>query len=170
MAVIPIMLAALYFAWLIVLFGAHVAFAVQNIELFRSRRLASDMTPSYRQKIALACVLMINDCFEKGEKPPDREDLSTQIGIPETFTEEVIPLLIQSKLIRENNENDITYLPARPPEKVHIREVLESITGPTHQDIFIKPDSNYWRKAEKTCESFHNSHSQESNPALISLL
>ena len=170
MAVIPIMLAALYLAWLIVLFGAHVAFAVQNIDLFRSRRLASDITPSYRQKIALACVLMINDCFEKGETPPDREGLSAKIGVPDTFVEEVIPFLLQSKLIRASNENDTAYLPALPPEKVHIREVLESITGPAHQDIFIKPDSGYWRKAEATCESFHNSHSAESNPLLISLL
>ena len=46
MAVIPIMLAALYLAWLIVLFGAHVAFAVQNIDLFRSMRRAADITPS----------------------------------------------------------------------------------------------------------------------------
>ncbi len=170
MAVIPIMLAALYFAWLIVLFGAHVAFAVQNIDLFRRRLLASDITPSYKQKIALACLLMINDCFEKGKPPPDREDLSTQTGVPETFIEDVLPFLLQAKLIRENNEKDITYLPALPPEKVHVREVLESITGPLHQDIFFKPDSVYWKKAEKTCESFHASHSPESNPALIGLL
>ncbi|MFA6567950.1 MAG: YihY/virulence factor BrkB family protein [Victivallales bacterium] len=170
LAVIPIMLAALYFAWLIVLFGAHVAFAVQNIDLFRSRHLASDITPSYRQKIALACILMINDCFEKGKTPPDREDLSAKTGVPETFIEDVVPFLLQSKLIRENNEKDASYLPALPPEKVHIREVLESITGPVHQDIFLKPDSDYWRKAEKTCESFHNSCSRESNPPLISLL
>lgn len=170
MAVIPIMLAALYFAWLIVLFGAHVAFAVQNIDLFRSRLLASDITSSYRQKIALACVLMINDCFEKGKTPPVRMELSAQTGVPETFVEEVIPFLLHSKLIRENNEKVASYLPALPPEKVHIREVLESITGPVHQDIFIKPDSDYWRKAEKTCEDFHNSHSAESNPTLVSLI
>lgn len=170
MAVIPIMLAALYFAWLIVLFGAHVAFAVQNIDLFRSRLLASDITSSYRQKIALACVLMINDCFEKGETPPAREELSARTGVPETFVEEVIPFLLHSKLIRENNEKLTSYLPALPPEKVHIREVLESITGPVHQDIFIKPDSDYWRKAEKTCEDFHNSYSREANPTLVSLI
>ena len=170
MAVIPIMLAALYFAWLIVLFGAHVAFAVQNIDLFRSRRLASDITPSYRQKIALASILMINDYFEKGKTPPDREHLSAQIGVPDTFVEEVIPLLLQSKMIRESNENGTAYLPALPPEKVHIREVLESITGQAHQDIFIKPNSVYWKKAEETCETFHNSHSRESNPSLIKLL
>jgi membrane protein len=170
MAVIPIMLAALYFAWLIVLFGAHVAFAVQNIDLFRSRLLASDITPSYKQKIALACLLMINDCFEKGTTPPDREELSAKTGVPETFIEDVLPFLLQGKLIRENNEKDITYLPARPPEKVHIREVLESITGPLHQDIFLKPESEYWKKAEKTCVAFHTGHSPESNPALIGLL
>jgi membrane protein len=170
MAVIPIMLAALYFAWLIVLFGAHVAFAVQNIDLFRSRHLASDMTPSYKQKIALACLLMINDHFEKGKIPPDKNELSAQTGVPETFIEEIIPSLIKSKLIRENNEKVISYLPALPPEKVHIREVLESITGSVRQDIFIKPESDYWKKAEKTCESFLTSYSPESNPALIKLL
>ena len=170
MAVIPIMIAALYFAWLIVLFGAHVAFAVQNIDLFRSRRLAPDITPSYKQKISLACILMINDYFEKGKTPPDIEDLSAQTGVPGIFIEEVIPLLLQSRLIRESNEKVTAYLPALPPEKVHIREVLESITGYAHQDIFIKPNSGYWKKAEETCESFHNSHSRESNPPLIKLL
>jgi membrane protein len=170
MAVIPIMLAALYFGWLIVLFGAHVAFAVQNIELFRSRHLASDITPSYKQKIALACFLMINDYFEKGKTPPGRDELSDQTGVPETFIEEVLPFLIQSKLVRENNEKETSYLPALPPEKIHVREVLESITGLANQDTFLKPDSDYWRKAEKTCESFHNSYSQESNPSLIKLL
>ena len=170
MAVIPIMLAALYLAWLIVLFGAHVAFAVQNIDLFRSMRLAADITPSYKQKIALACILMINDYFEKGKTPPDVEALSAQIGVPDAFVEEVIPFLIRSGLIRAGNENDTAYLPAMPPEKVHIREVLESITGSAHQDIFIKPDCPYWKKAEATCESFHNSHSADSNPPLIKLL
>jgi membrane protein len=170
MAVIPIVLIALYSAWLIVLFGAHVAFAVQNIDLFRSRRLASDITPSYRQKIALACILMINDYFEKGKTPPDSEDLSAQIGVPDTFVEEVIPFLIQTRLIRESNENSTAYLPALPPEKVNVREVLESITGLANQDISLKPDSDYWRKAEKTCEAFHNSYSRESNPPIIGLL
>jgi membrane protein len=170
MAVIPIMLAALYLAWLIVLFGAHVAFAVQNIDLFRSRRLAADITPSYKQKIALACILMINDYFEKGKNPPSREVLSAQIGVPDTFVEEVIPFLLRAGLIRGGNENDTTYLPAMPPEKIHISEILESITGSTHQDIFIKPDCAYWKKAEATCASYHNSHSQDSNPPLIKLL
>lgn len=36
-AVVPIFLLALYFAWLIILFGAHVAFAAQNLEFFHSK-------------------------------------------------------------------------------------------------------------------------------------
>ncbi|HBC88647.1 MAG TPA: hypothetical protein DCZ94_17005 [Lentisphaeria bacterium] len=170
MAVIPIMLIALYFGWLIVLFGAHVAFAIQNIELFRSRRLALDMTPSYKQKIALSCLLVINEHFEHGRLPPDREDLSEHIGIPETFLEDVIPLLVQNRLIRENSEGNVTYLPALPPEKLHVREILDSITGPVSQDIFLKPKSEYWKKSEKICETFHTSYSNEANPPLIKLL
>ncbi|HCE43792.1 MAG TPA: hypothetical protein DET40_09610 [Lentisphaeria bacterium] len=170
LAVIPIMLAALYFGWLIVLFGTHVAFAVQNMELFRCRHLASNMTPSYKQKIALACVLVINERFEKAEIPPDREDLSVHIGIPETFLEDVIPLLISSKLIRENNESTVTYLPALPPEKVHVRDVLDAITGSLDQDMILKPGSEYWKKSERLCETFHKSHSSDSNPPLIKLV
>jgi len=170
MAVIPIMLIALYFGWLIVLFGTHVAFAVQNIELFRCRHLASEMTPSYKQKIALACMLVINERFERADLPPDREDLSVQIGIPETFLEDVIPFLIHSKLIRENNEGTVTYLPALPPEKVHVRDVLDAITGSVDQDLLLKPGSEYWKKSERICEAFHKSHASESNPPLIKLV
>ncbi len=169
-AVIPILLLALYFGWLIVLFGAHMAFAVQNIELFRFRHLSSDMTASYKQKIALACVLVINHRFENADLPPDREGLAEQIGIPETFLEDVIPMLIQAKLIRENHERMSTYLPALPPEKVHVRDVLDAITGSVNQDLFFKPGSDIWKKSEKTCENFHKSFSSEANPPLIKIL
>ncbi len=169
-AVFPILLIALYFGWLIILFGAHVAFAVQNIELFRCRRLASDMSPSYKQKIALSCLLVINEHFEHGKPPPDREDLSEHIGIPETFLEDVIPLLISNKLIREGGNGTVTYLPALPPEKLHVKDVLDAITGPVDQDTPFKPQSEHWKKTERICETFRNSFSNDANPPLIKLL
>ena len=165
LGIIPIFLIALYFAWLIILFGAHTAFAVQNIDIFRRENLIEEITPATQQVIATACLLMINDSFQKGKSSPSKLELAERLILPEAYLENALLSLQNSQIIQENNLDPPGYTLLKPPEKLFLYDIMTLIIDDKNNQQSVQ-DNPVMSKITKICDDFRKAGKKTMNPSV----
>lgn len=127
---LPLFLVGLYVTWVVVLFGAQVACALQH------RRSASfthsDEPPSVvaREISAVRIMGRIAAGFEAGDSPLHADELSSQLGIPSILAVELLKGLVQARLLSETLDSPPGFTPSRPLDQTSIRDVLQAIRSP----------------------------------------
>jgi membrane protein len=124
LGLVPIFLLGLYFSWLIVLFGAQVAYAYQNREVYVQERKAEGVNERGREFVALRLMLSIAQHFVRNEKPPTLLQLAKNLGVPSRLVGRVLQPLVQARLVLEVAGNETAYAPARPVETITCHEIL----------------------------------------------
>ncbi len=128
LATIPIMMFWLYISWLIVIIGAELTFAIQNIGSQGKEELAQDASPKCRETIALRVMAAIADAFDQGKEPPTLSVLSKRLGAPVGLTSEIVFHLCEDGLLREIElKDDPGYVPAKPLERINLQDVVSSL-------------------------------------------
>lgn len=123
---VPVFLLWLYLTWLIVLFGAEVAYAVQY------PRVKSDLTrdelASYLDFYAVRAMAEIARRFNAPEDNKQSTiDALRGIGIPPEILGDILNRLSERQLIVYTEDKD--YVLARQPSSIMVREVVEAVTG-----------------------------------------
>ncbi|MEN9677164.1 MAG: hypothetical protein RIS76_3060 [Verrucomicrobiota bacterium] len=130
LGVLPLFLVGLYVTWVVVLFGAQVACALQN----RRSAFPSDSgePPSVvaREISAVRIMGRIAAGFEAGQSPLQADALSSQLGIPSNLAGELLRCLVQSRLLNETLHSPPGFTPSRPLQQTSVRDVLQAIRSP----------------------------------------
>lgn len=129
LATIPITMVWLYLTWLIVILGAELGFAIQNLKTQRKEELAGATTELFQETVALRIVANIAKAFEKGQRPPDLEELHELTGAPVNLCADLLYHLSQDGLLREIELEDGVrgYVAGRPLDKISISDVVDSL-------------------------------------------
>ena len=170
LGIIPIFLISLFIGWLIVLFGAHISYAIQNLEFFRIKLLSRDIQPSDRQEIAVICITIIALHFIKGKTPPTREDLSSISGLPSAFFLGTLNLLKNANYIFRTSDNPAMYVLSCAPEKIHLKDIMDHAIG--HQNdkkLPLVSDKTLWHESITICTHYRNSFTETANPTLLEI-
>src|SRR5207244_10332494 len=67
LGLVPVFMAGLYFSWLILLFGAQVAYAFQNRALYLQEKQIENINQRGREFVALRLMTSVGLRFERGE-------------------------------------------------------------------------------------------------------
>ncbi len=130
-AALPLFFIWLQISWTIILFGAEVAHAIQNIELHEQQKTVDRLSPRYKRLLTLYTLHLIIKQMTNDLKPLNIKELSLKLDIPVTMVLEIIEDLENAKIIAPTSfERDEApcYLPARDTEKmtaVYVLELLE---------------------------------------------
>lgn len=124
LGMIPVLLAGLYFSWLIVLLGAQVSYAVQNLRGFLQQRASERVDQEGRELLACRLVLAASKCFMRGEPPPATERLSEELGAPPQLLNRISHRLIEGGVLASVTTDTGGLKPARPPELIRVADVL----------------------------------------------
>lgn len=130
LAVLPLFLIWLQLSWLIVLFGAEISFAHQNLESYEYEPHALDISYNLKKQLTVQVTMMIVKAYQQELKPPTDIELAHQSGIPVRQVRDILFRLIESGVVAKNSDNisgEAGYLPAIPAEKLTIQYVLEKI-------------------------------------------
>ncbi|MBU6399467.1 MAG: YihY/virulence factor BrkB family protein, partial [Verrucomicrobia bacterium] len=131
LGMVPVFLVGLYFSWLIVLFGAQVAYALQNWRAYAQEKQAELVTQRGRELIALRVMTEVAQRFQQGSKPPTGSEIAGALGLPSRLIGQVLQLLLSNRLLVEVAGLEVAYAPGRPLEQVTSRDVLEALrSGP----------------------------------------
>ncbi len=129
-AALPLFLTWLQLSWLIVLFGAEISFAYQNVDTYE---FASDVRrASHRLRNLFA--LLITNCliknFVRGEKPMTAGEISNRLEIPIRFIDDILCELKKSNIIsivEGKSANEQGYQPAVDADVITIQYIINAM-------------------------------------------
>ncbi|MDF1574237.1 MAG: YihY/virulence factor BrkB family protein [Bacteroidales bacterium] len=168
-AFIPLFLMWLQITWLIVLMGAELSFAYQNIENYEFEENALNLSHNNKRILTLLISYQIIRNFEEGNEPWNSETLSHELGIPIRLVNELVYELVEAGILAElaaDNPKERSYQPAVDINKItveYIYKQMELVGG----DHMIVTESDELRKITRIHE--HILHSIKESPSNILL-
>ena len=114
MGIVPVFLLGLYFSWLIVLLGAQVSFAAQNVHLYMQQRVSERMDQARRELLACRVVLQVCDGFLRGARPPNTEALASRLRAPLQTLNQLAHRLVEGGVLVEVADGEGGLQPAHP--------------------------------------------------------
>ncbi|MFN3230877.1 MAG: YhjD/YihY/BrkB family envelope integrity protein [Alphaproteobacteria bacterium] len=117
----------LYISWLILLFGASVAFYVQKPQYASIAPGNLKLSGRARETIAIAVMREIASRFNNGGKGWTVSALADRLDVPDAAVDWTVTALIEGGLLVESDQGKAVLMPARAPDKVPIYDVIELI-------------------------------------------
>ncbi|MDR2652285.1 MAG: YihY/virulence factor BrkB family protein [Prevotellaceae bacterium] len=164
-AAIPLFLMWTQLSWLIVLLGAELAFAYQNINNYESEK-ESEHTSFYQRKIfALLIARMIAVNFKNENAPLEISDISEKLSLPTRIIRTVVNSLVESGILSEvisKTDKEYAYQPAFDINKMTIATVFSHLEKLNNSDLasdnesyndISKLISTMWRDFENSPEN-----------------
>jgi membrane protein len=129
-AALPLFLAWLQLSWLIVLYGAEVSFAYQNVDTYEFEAEALQASHRLRMLLSLQITLHLIKNFIRGEKPMTQMKISNYLGIPIRFVKEILLELVKSNIAsvaKIEGSGERGYQPAIDINMLTIQYVIDAL-------------------------------------------
>lgn len=129
-AALPLFLVWLNLSWIVVLFGAEVAFAVDNQETYEFEKDARRASLRFRRLLALRIVQESVQRFCAQERLPTAASLAHILEAPIRLVREILHELVEARVLSEvadGEDPSETYQPARPVESLTIQTVVDAL-------------------------------------------
>jgi membrane protein len=130
-AQVPLLFIWIYFFWAIVLFGAEVAFAYQNLDLYRREVRGRKAGPAEREAIGLCIALEVACAFRDARKPWDADALADALKVPVRTVRDVLRHLEAAGIVAERGgpDREDDFQLGRPAETILVTDVIACLRG-----------------------------------------
>jgi membrane protein len=156
-AALPLFLMWLELSWMIVLFGAELAYANQNVSTYDYEPEAKNASIYMKRLVSLYIVTMVCKNFDKCLAPLSEENLSNDLDIPPSLVRTVLYDLIKCniliKVLKNDNDDLIVYMPAINTDKLSVKYVCDKLDKFGSNSIPMK-DSPELSKVKKYLKDF----------------
>ena len=140
LGLVPVFMIGLYFSWLILLFGAQVAYAFQNRSVYLQDKLAENVNQRGREFVALRLMTGIAHRFQHGLPPATTQEISTELGIPSRLAQQILQTLLAARLVTEVGGSEAAYAPARPLESINAYQILHAMRTGAGQELPMRDE------------------------------
>jgi membrane protein len=137
-AALPLLLFWLRASWVIVLLGAEVSFANQNIEQYELENESVQISAYAHRAFNILLLENIVCRFVEGKLPLTAQELSKQMKLPIRLVSQVIADLLASDLILEvcmADDKKRAYSPAKDVSMYSIKYIVETLDRDGNNDI-----------------------------------
>lgn len=137
-AALPLFLVWLQISWLIVLFGAEISFAYQNVDTYEFEPDCLLTSYSFKKLLALRTANLIIKNFAEGEKPFTASQVSHALEVPIRLVRQILFELVESGIIsevRKEEDSEAAYQPALAIDKLTVSYVIDSLEKTGSEDI-----------------------------------
>ncbi len=132
-AFLPLLIVFVYFSWAIILLGAEVSFAYQNLARYRREVKGEIPGPANRDAIGLGIALEVARRFRDGAEGWTADALADELDVRVRTIREILQQLDDAGIISEVADDDTTppgtYQLGRPAEEIRVGDVLEALRG-----------------------------------------
>lgn len=124
LGLVPVFMMGLYFSWVILLFGAQVAYAFQNRTTYLEEKQVENINQRGREFVALRLITAVGLRFGRGEAPPTVSEMAEDLAVPSRLIRQIMQTLGAARLVVETSGAETAYLPARPLEQITCHDLL----------------------------------------------
>lgn len=138
-AILVLFMIWLYVSWLVLLFGASVAFYTQHPEYLYQGNGEPSLSIRVRERLALSVMSRVAARFVAGQPALSQTEFTQQLGVPMHALSAVVTALQDSGLMLQTAEDPPLLLPARDPALISVTQVLDAIRC-VGEARFFSPD------------------------------
>ncbi len=127
-AALPLFLAMLQMSWMIVLFGAEIAYANEHYETFGFHPDYSRMSVSSKKLLMLRVFHLLTKKFSLGEKPLSVSQIAHTLEIPVRLVRQLLHELSEVGLVVETSKgikSEVAFQPGRSIENITVKLALD---------------------------------------------
>jgi membrane protein len=126
-AALPLFLIWLQLSWIIVLVGAELTFAIQNVDDYEQKEEVKKVSAQYRKILILNITHVIIKRFDNEKKPYTLKEIGKETDIPQRLLRQLLEELVKSRIVSAIRLDDkITgYQPARDINKLTVHRIIE---------------------------------------------
>jgi len=127
LGMVPVFMIGLYFSWIILLFGAQVAYTYQNRHVFMQEQQIESVNQRGREFIGLRIMTLIGERFDRGDKSATGMEIAQSLEVPSRLTAHILGILVNAGLLVEVVGQETAYAPARPMDQITCYDILEAV-------------------------------------------
>ncbi|MBU2546922.1 MAG: YihY/virulence factor BrkB family protein [Proteobacteria bacterium] len=137
-AALPLFFIWLQLSWLIVLFGAEISFAHQNVNTFEYEPDCLTVSSAFKRLLSVRIVHLLIRRFMDGRLDLTEDRISQELEIPITLVRQLVFELVSAGLVSEvtlRNSPEAVYQPARDTDRLTIKSVIEALEQNGTSDV-----------------------------------
>ncbi len=137
-AALPLFLMWVQVSWWVVLFGAELSFANQNVGTYEYEPDSRKVSPAFKKILTLHIAHLLVKNFAGGNRPLTDIEIGAQLKIPIRLVHNILYDLVQSQVITETTtraEQEYGYQPARDINTLTIKYVVDAVEHNGTNDI-----------------------------------
>ncbi|MFN8257811.1 MAG: YihY/virulence factor BrkB family protein [Bacteroidales bacterium] len=142
-AALPLFLIWMQLSWLIFLFGAEIASALDNMRSYGIKKDYLDLSQAKKRLLSILVLKKIVNFFSKGEVIPDSLLLANEIRLPVQYLHHITEQLVKSNLVTRviiENEGITGFQPAKDIGGLSLAEVFERLDTMGDDKIHVNQD------------------------------
>jgi len=171
-AALPLFLIWLQISWLIILFGAEIAFAYQNEETYEFESDCDRVSRSFKEILSLRAAQLCFENFDQGKAPLSAAEIAGIMDAPIRLIRQVLHDLTQADVlteIRGGNDKVRRYHPTHSIEHTTVEDIISALNREGLNEL-PHVESEELDKIRKCIVDFNNTVSKSpSNVTLKSL-
>lgn len=140
LAILILFMIWLYLSWLILLFGASVAFYAQHPEYLYAKGGEPHLSNRLRERLALSMMNLVASRFLAGERMPSLLEFTRLLHVPMHALQAVLDALERQALLVQSGDDPPAYLLARDPALISVAQVLETVRA-AGEERFFSPEA-----------------------------
>ncbi|HLQ36893.1 MAG TPA: YihY/virulence factor BrkB family protein [Planctomycetota bacterium] len=129
-AALPLLLVYVQLFWSVVLGGAEICYAVQNLGTLHSLERLPPASPAVQRRLAWHLVTAAGQRFRSGRQGVEPSAVCAQLDVPGEWLERVADQLVAGGVLVQVEGGDELLMPARPPEQLDMQAVQAALDGP----------------------------------------
>lgn len=135
-AILVLFMIWLYLSWLVLLFGASVAFYYQHPEYLVARGGEVPMSNRMRERVAFGAMSVIAGRFVSGSAPLAASDIARLLHTPVNAVQSVLDTLERNAVVAVNAGEPPGYLPARDPSQIPLKHLFDVVRASGERGYF----------------------------------
>jgi membrane protein len=156
-AALPLFLIWLQLSWLIVLLGAELSFAEQNVERYEFEQAYQKVSHTFKKILSLRIAHVLVQNFSRAEQPLGEIQIAQALEIPIRLAREILHELRAAGVVAQvtlDDERIVAYQPARNPEDITVQYVIDALETRGIDDIPVAK-SKELKRLSACLKTFH---------------
>ncbi|MES2134138.1 MAG: YihY/virulence factor BrkB family protein [Bacteroidota bacterium] len=129
-AALPLFLIWVQYSWFVVMFGAELTFANQNVDHYELENDINNMSVRYKRVIALLIANHVVKNFNEGKTPFTAMQIAKKLDLPVRLARNIIFEFTETGIFNEvklDNDKEVGYQPGISDTKLTVKYILDKL-------------------------------------------